>query len=178
MRCVALLRNVNQGQRGHPSTADILGAFEDAGCLGAVPFQSNGTVVFEADDPATAAEAVVASIAARAGLERDCFWIPFDDLVSVVDEHGATPDPHRHEFTLHSGGTIDPAHPDVASEAAYRRCELVATGAGWALTRNERDGDGNATPVIERVTGGQATSRGLRTVVRLVDRFATAESRR
>lgn len=30
MRCVALMRNVNQGQRGHPSTADVVGGFADA----------------------------------------------------------------------------------------------------------------------------------------------------
>lgn len=174
MRCVAFLRNVNQGQRGHPSTADILAGFADAGCRDAVPFQSNGTIVFESEDPAAVIEKVVPSIAARTGLERDAFWIPFDALVAVVDAHAPTPDPHRHEFTLHGDDRIDRADPDVIREAAHRRCEIVATGPGWALTRNERDGDGNATPVIERLTGGRATSRGLPTLVRLVDRFAEA----
>lgn len=172
MRCVAFLRNVNQGQRGHPSTADILAAFTDAGCRDAVPFQSNGTVVFEADDPAAVTETVVASIAARTGLEREAFWMPFDSLVAVVEAHGATPDPRRHEFTLHGGGTIDPTDPDVVNEAVSRRCEIVGSGTGWTLIRNERDGEGNATPVIERITRGRATSRGLPTLVRLVGRFA------
>ena len=44
MRCVAFLRNVNQGQRGHPSTADIIAGFADAGCPDVELFQSNGTV--------------------------------------------------------------------------------------------------------------------------------------
>ena len=172
MRCVAFLRNVNQGQRGHPSTADIMAAFADAGCLDAVPFQSNGTVVFEADDPPAVAETVVASIAARSGLDRDVFWIPFDDLVAVVDAHGTVPDPRQHEFTLHSGGTIDPADPEVVSEAAVRRCEIVDAGAGWALTRTQREGEGHATPTVEQLVGERASSRGLPTLVRLVDRFA------
>ena len=38
MRCVAFLRNVNQGQRGHPSTADIVAGFADAGCHDAEKF--------------------------------------------------------------------------------------------------------------------------------------------
>lgn len=174
MRCVAFLRNVNQGQRGHPSTADILAAFENAGCPDAVPFQSNGTIVFEADDPAAVTETLTASIAARTGLERDAFWIPFADLVDIVEAHGAIPDPRQHEFTLHGAGTIDPAGPEVIREAAHRRCEIVDSGPGWVLTRNERDGEGNATPVVERLSGGRATSRGLPTLVRLVARFAEA----
>lgn len=172
MRCVAFLRNVNQGQRGHPSTADILAAFEDAGCRDAVPFQSNGTIVFEADDPAAVAETVVASIAARTGLERDAFWIGLDDLVEIADAHATAPDPHRHEFTLHGGGTIDPTDAEVIREAAYRRCEVVDSGRGWTIIRNERDGEGNATPVVERITAGRATSRGLPTLIRLAGRFA------
>lgn len=172
MRCVAFLRNVNQGQRGHSSTADILAAFADAGCPGAVLFQSNGTIVFDAEDPAAVAETVVASIAARTGLERDAFWMPFADLVEIVEAHDATADPRRHEFTLHGGDTIDPTDPEVIRQAAYRRCEVIDSGLGWALTRNERDGEGNATPMIERVTGGHATSRGLPTLIRLAGRFA------
>lgn len=172
MRYVAFLRNVNQGQRGHPSTADILAAFANAGCRDTVPFQSNGTVVFDADDPAAVIETVVASIAARSGLERDAFSIALDDLAAVVEAHGASPDARRFEFTLHHGGTIDPMDGDAMREAALRRCEIVDTGPGWALVRNEREGEGNATPVVERLTGGPASSRGLPTLVRLVDRFA------
>jgi hypothetical protein len=172
MRCVAFLRNVNQGQRGHPSTADILAGFADAGCPDAVPFQSNGTVLFDAEHPADALETVVASIAAHSGLERDGFWLLLAEIVRVVDVHGASPAPRRYEFTVHGGGTIDTAEPAVVESAAFRRCEIVDSGAGWTLTRNQRDGEGNATPVIEQVTGGPASSRGLPTLVRLVDRFA------
>lgn len=64
---VALLRNVNQGQAGHPSTSDIRDAFAVAGCPDAVTFQSNGTVVFESDDPDAVVETVIATLAARVG---------------------------------------------------------------------------------------------------------------
>jgi hypothetical protein len=172
MRCVAFLRNVNQGQRGHPATSDITAAFADAGCPDAVTFQSNGTVLFDSEDPGAVADAVAVSIVARTGLDRDCFWIPFAVLVEVVDAHGAAPEPRRYEFTLHRGGSIEPADPEVQQEAALRRCRIVDAGPFWALTRNDREGEGNATPVIERLTGGRASSRGLPTLVRLVDRFA------
>ena len=171
MRCVAFLRNVNQGQRGHPSTADILAGFADAGCRDVVPFQSNGTILFDSDDPAAVVETVAASIAARSGLERDAFWIPFDELVAVVDRHGDVPDPRQHEFTVHGGGTIDRGDPEVVRTADARRCDIVDTGPGWTLTRNRNAGEGNATPTIEQLTGGRASSRGLPTLVRLVARF-------
>jgi uncharacterized protein (DUF1697 family) len=172
MRHVAFLRNVNQGQRGHPSTDDIRAAFSDAGCPDAVPFQSNGTILFDADDAAAVMETVVASITARSGLERDAFAVPFAELATVVETHGTTLDPRRFEFTLHHGGTVDVGDPAVIQHASQHRCELVDAGPGWALVRNQREGEGNATPVIQRLTGGPASSRGLPTLVRLVDRFA------
>jgi uncharacterized protein (DUF1697 family) len=71
MRMVALLRNVNHGQRGHPFTEDVLGAFRDAGCADPVCFQSNGTVIFDADPVTEIIADVMLSLAARSGVERD-----------------------------------------------------------------------------------------------------------
>ena len=65
---VAFLRNVNQGQRGHPSTDDILAAFADAGVDDALAFQTNGTIVFTCDDPQTTVEAAQGSLFARSGV--------------------------------------------------------------------------------------------------------------
>ena len=62
---VAFVRNLNQGQRGHVSTTDLVAAFDDAGCHDASPFQSNGTIVFSGE-AAHAADAMCA-LAARTG---------------------------------------------------------------------------------------------------------------
>lgn len=59
------------------------------------------------------------------------------------------------------------------SLAAQYGCTLVDAGPGWTLVHNDVDGQGNATPMLERLTGGRATSRGLPTLVRLVARFGT-----
>jgi uncharacterized protein (DUF1697 family) len=173
MRCVAFMRNVNQGQRGHPSTADIVAGFADAGCPGVRTFQSNGTVLFDSDEPAESVESAAEAIAARSGHDRDILWIPLAELAAIVDQHGATPDPRRHEFTLHRGGTVDAHAPDAISLTAQARCSIVDAGPGWALVRNDIDGQGNATPVLERLTGDRATSRGLPTLVRLIARFGS-----
>jgi uncharacterized protein (DUF1697 family) len=165
------MRNVNQGQRGHPSTGDILAGFADAGCIGVQTFQSNGTILFDADKPAEAIAQAADAIAARSGHERDILWIALSVLTAVVDEHGATPEPRRFEFTLHRGRQIDPHDAGVLRIGAENRCAIVATGRGWALVRNDVEGEGHATPVLERLSGARATSRGLPTLIRLVSRF-------
>lgn len=172
MRQVAFFRNVNQGQRGHPATADLLAAFADAGCTTAVPFQSNGTVVFDSPHPEIVVSDAAMALAARSGHERQGFGMPLATLARIVDGHTGEADVARRELTLHSGGTIDPDDPGVIGEAAHRRCLIVDSGDGWVVSVNERDRESNATPVVERITGLAATSRGMPTLARLVDRFA------
>ncbi len=172
MRWVALLRNVNQGQRGHPSTADIRAGFADAGCRDIELFQSNGTVLFDADDPVEAAERASAEIASRSGHERAVFCIELGSLADVVARHSDAGHLRRYEFTLHSGGHLDLEAADVRKETGLHRCEIVDSGLGWAVVCNRIDGEGHATPVIESLTGAPATSRGMPTLARLIGRFA------
>src|SRR5215207_463398 len=122
MRCVAFMRNVNQGQRGHPATADILAGFADAGCPDIQTFQSNGTIVFDSAEPAAVVAQAADAIAVRSGYERDILWIPLCEVAAVVDEHGTTPEPRRFEFTLYSGAMIDPLDARVVSRAMEHRC--------------------------------------------------------
>ncbi|WZH37397.1 MAG: DUF1697 domain-containing protein [Microbacterium enclense] len=169
MRHVAFVRNLNQGQRGHASTADLVAAFADAGCQNPTSFQSNGTLVFEGD--ATLAADALSALAARTGVTREVFTLGLDELAGIVAAHRDTEDAARRELTLHAPTTIA-LDERTAAEARRRRCVIVASGPGWAVTRNERDRESHATPVIERLTGAPATSRGIPTLTRLIDRFA------
>ncbi|MHC2998143.1 DUF1697 domain-containing protein [Microbacterium sp. HJ5] len=168
---VAFVRNLNQGQRGHPLTRDLLDAFEDAGCRDPACFQSNGTVVFAADDPGTAVVDAMQALAARSGVERETFAMALEQVAAIVEAHAGAADADRRELTLHAGGIIDRSDPDVVGEAARRRCVIVDAGPGWVVSSNERPRESNATPVVERLTGSPATSRGLPTLVRLIGRF-------
>lgn len=168
MRRVAFVRNLNQGQRGHVSTEQLVTAFRYAGCHDVMPFQSNGTVVFAGH--AVLAVDAMSALAASAGVERGVFTMGMDELVTLVHAHGFTEDAARRELTLHAPVRI-PLDDHAAAQAARRRCALVETGVGWAVTVNERERESNATPVLERLTGGPATSRGLPTLVRLIDRL-------
>ncbi|KAA9151865.1 DUF1697 domain-containing protein [Microbacterium lushaniae] len=171
MRHVVFLRNVNQGQRGHPSTADILSAFADAAYPDAVTYRSNGTVVVGgAIDDAGVAD-VVAALAARSGAERGAFRMPMAELPRIIDAFGGGPEAPRRELTLHAGSVLEIEDATVSAAAARWRCRFLGAGAGWVVTENERDRESNATPLVEHLTGMPATSRGLRTVAGLVDRF-------
>lgn len=167
MRQVAFVRNLNQGQRGHVSTAELLAAFRAAGCEDPHAFRSNGTVVF-GGDPGSAADAV-GVLAARTGVGREVFVVALGQLVDIVSDHADTPDAHRRELTLHAPVTIADDER-TAREAARRRCRVLQTGPGWAVLVNERERESNATPVLERITGAPASSRGIPTLAGLVDR--------
>ncbi|WP_344736882.1 hypothetical protein [Microbacterium awajiense] len=47
---------------------------------------------------------------------------------------------------------------------------MLDAGEGWVVTLNDRERESNATPTVERLTGGRATSRSMTTVRRLLDR--------
>jgi uncharacterized protein (DUF1697 family) len=165
MRHVALLRSLNQGQNGSPSSSALVEAFERAGAMDVSLFQGNGTVLFHASRPHECADA-----AARLLAESS----PWHDVVRVrglewvihrVAEMEAlrAPDPRCVELSLFEEGV------DAASRLpiAGRRCQVVAGGPGFAVTVNERADESNATPTLERALGVRATSRGLPTLQRL-----------
>ena len=170
MRQVAFVRNLNQGQRGHVTTTDLLAAFAAAGCGDPTAFRSNGTVVFDGD--AASAQAAADVLAARTGVQRNVFVLPLDVVAAVVAELGGAPDSGRLELTLHAPVTIV-LDERTQREAARRRCRLLRTGHGWAVTENDRDRESNATPVVERLTGEPASSRGFPTLTALVRRSSS-----
>ena len=98
--------------------------------------------------------------------------MPLPDLTAIVEAHAIESDAARRELTLHGGGELAPEDPEVVRVASHRRCLIVDAGEGWIVSVNDRDRESNATPVAELLTGTRATSRGLPTLVRLIDRFA------
>ncbi len=174
VQCVAFLRNVNQGQRGHPSTDDVVASFLLTGAHDVRTFRSNGTVLFSSTDADGVVADALHALAVRSGAERDGFWMPWLEVVNIVGRHAARNDAQRCELTLHHGGIIDVEDAESSRTAAHRRCRIVEVGPGWIVTTNERDAESNATPVAERLSGGPATSRGLPTLLRLIERERAA----
>jgi uncharacterized protein (DUF1697 family) len=168
---VAFFRNVNQGQRGHPSTADLVDAFRAAGADDASSFQSNGTILFTAMDAAALAIDIRERLAAR-GVFDDLVEVRSLDFIErVVVEHATAADGHRRELALFDIALRLGESSTVVREATRRRCSVVDDGPGWAVVRNDRDRQSNGTPTVQAITGSPATSRGMPTLVRLVERF-------
>ncbi len=173
---VALVRNVNLGQRGHPSTEQVLHAFTKAGAVSATSVRSNGTIVLQApDNEATAiAHRAVEVLAVEAGVEREAFSMPLDALRALVAEHGVEGDSERRELTLHDGPALQSDDPRLIEAERRAHCTVLDSGPGWVVTLNHRDRQSNGTPLVEFVLGVPATSRGLSTLVMVCDRFTDA----
>lgn len=172
-RHVALVRNVNVGQRGHPSADELRAAFAEAGATDALSFQSNGTIVFTAStaDADDLAQDAVAALARATGHEREVFTASLASLRPLVDEHGSAPDAHRRELTLHDGPELRPDTAGLLEAERRAHATVLEAGAGWVVTLNHRDRQSNGTPLVEQVLGVPATSRGLPTLLRVVGRF-------
>lgn len=169
MESVAFLRNVNQGQRGQPTTHAIVAAFEWAGARGVRSFQSNGTVLFGADDPDSVSDAARQRLARDTGVDTVVFARPLAFIAGLVDAHADAETLARRELTLFDTGRAIVDDAAVNAEAARRRCAIVARGAGWAVVENGADRQSNGTPALEAALGVPATSRGLPTLLRLID---------
>lgn len=155
---VAFLRNLNQGQRGNPTTAQLVVAFGAAGASQVRPVRGNGTVVLSAADPQACTDAAVSALAASSPWHDVGFALDVEVLAGALV---AVPeDDARWEFSALGAGPL-PTPPLVG-----RRCEVVAAGPGWAVSRNERDRESFATPTLERALGRPVTSRGVATVRR------------
>ncbi|WP_164743452.1 DUF1697 domain-containing protein [Microbacterium sulfonylureivorans] len=170
MDSVAFLRNVNQGQRGQPATHDIVAAFERAGAHDVRPFQSNGTVLFTAVDPDAVAESARGHLALDCGIDTVVFVRPLTFVAQVVERHADASSFTRRELTLFDVDTLIADDRAAGAQAMRRRCAVVEHGAGWAVVENDADRQSNGTPTIEAALGTPATSRGLPTLLRLIDR--------
>ncbi|KAA9111544.1 GNAT family N-acetyltransferase [Microbacterium rhizomatis] len=182
-RCVAFFRNVNQGQRGHPSGTHLGEAMTDAGFLGSEGFRANGIVVGTAvGAPAQLAADTADALAARSGLQRAVFVLAFDEVADIVDAFAPV------DVDRLQPGVADGVAPDEVSHLEFsvfdRRvvvegvpvrgihCEVIASGHGWAVTRNDHVDRSQGTPTIERLIGSPVTSRGMSTMRGLVRRYS------
>ncbi|UYN84425.1 MAG: DUF1697 domain-containing protein [Microcella sp.] len=173
---VALLRNVNVGQRASPTTAQILAAFAEATIVDAQTFQSNGTVIFTASPDAaqSLAQDAVAALARATGLDREVFTRPLESLRPIVEQHGDTADARLRELTLHDGPRLLSDDPAVLDAERRARCTVLDSGTGWAVVLNHREHQGNGTPLVERIVGTPASSRGIPTMTRLLEKYGAS----
>jgi hypothetical protein len=167
-RHVAFLRNLDLGQRGSPTRAELLRAFDEAGAHDVESFHVNGTVIFTSSSPARTRDRAcsrlirdtdwcdVAPVRSRAwliGLAGVLEGIVGNAEVSLFDV--------RREFPQ-----ALPWRPDTG------RLTVVTADQRHAIAVNDEPRRSFATPTLERLLGVPITSRGSGTVLRLVQRLA------
>ena len=155
MPSIAFFRNLNQGQRGCPSTEELRAAFRAAGARDIKPVRGNGTVLFESLDPETTARAVRGRLPPWDDdvFVRNSDWLA--DLLTTVSSDD------RAEVTLFEPTVTAPAQRG-------KRCEIVSSGPGYAIVLNDSAGQSDGTATVERMLGLPATSRGVPTLRRVV----------
>ena len=161
---VAFFRDLNQGQRGSPTSGVLEQVFREVGATSVALYRSNGTVRFASEAPDACAQAAAELVIERSGWDDVYFVRPLAELQALAHDF-VSQDPdelRRTELSL-----FDPALA-FAGKLAGRRCRVVSGGAGFAVTLNDRDGISDATPTLERALNTRVTSRGLPTILGLV----------
>jgi hypothetical protein len=167
---VAFFRNLNLGQRrSHsPTRPQLLEAFAGAGATSAVSFQTNGTVIFESGSrsPQCLADEAVTLLTPICGyadmaVARPVEWLLELDLARVPDNaelsffDGPDPFPESLPWTAPRGGLT-----------------VVSADARHAVSVNDVERTSGATWVLEDLLGVPVTSRGVRTMRRLLGRLS------
>ncbi|MFJ4878929.1 DUF1697 domain-containing protein [Streptomyces sp. NPDC088745] len=172
---VVFYRNLNLGHRNSPDRATLEGALTEAGAREVRSFQTNGTVLFTAEDPTGVVAKAAARLRTAAGFTEPGMVRDLAELAAIMGESPFsaydTSDPvRRPALTFFDGGTplgvtLPWANPkdDVEFVGLYE-------GLVLSLVRQTRDGaaGGSPTTEVERLTGVPATTRVLGTVERLL----------
>lgn len=170
MHQVAFFRNMNLGQARSrsPRSSDLVDAFTAAGASGVVNFQTNGTVIFQGDQPQRIAAEVVRLLTGVTGYNDLVVVRTADWLVALADR--LDPDLPAAEVTLYD----DPALPRLD----LPHVERVRSGALTIVHLDEQHaitsiaGSGiSAGPVLTGLVGVPVTCRGVPTMIRLGKRL-------
>lgn len=173
---VVLYRAMNLGHRGSPVRAELEAALLAAGARAVRSFQTNGTVLLDPGDDASAAERVVREaaprLAERSGYTHAALVRPLADVAAAIDgdPFALTRDERTYRDTLTFVDGGQPLPLDLPWTDERDLLDLVAARPGVVLGV-VRGGPGTwADPnsLVERLTGGVATTRTLGTVRRLL----------
>lgn len=168
---VAFFRNMNLGQARSrsPRSVALVDAFTAAGAESATNFQTNGTVIFSAADPAAVIERVRPLLLAATG---------YSDAVIVRSHAWLAELGPRLDSGLHGGEVALFDAPEVpvlelpwvdgAGEVAIVELDERHAVTGWAAAGTAH----GSNPTLTRMLGVPVTCRGIPTMIRLAARLS------
>jgi len=163
---VAFFRNLNVGQRNNPTTSQLVSAFYSAGAVEAFSVQGNGTVVFSALQATRVCDDALLTVQSVCAYSGIAMVRPLSRVLQLAEQFDTSEVVSRLELSVFDHVESFP----VGLPLAGRRCRIVMAGRDYAITENEREGESNATLVLERILQVPVTSRGAPTILRLAAR--------
>jgi uncharacterized protein (DUF1697 family) len=175
---VVFYRSMNLGHQGSPRREQLEGALAANGATRVSSFQTNGTVVFEAES-LSAAKGIVtnaeAKVQADSGYRDAAFVRVVSELAEVVSRdpfRGATDErTYREMITFFDGGRWDLGTPWTN---AKDNVDIIEVHPDYALSVIRKRGSTAGSPTLELESRLRvpATTRTMGTVARLVKSFA------
>ena len=174
---VVFYRNLNLGHAGSPNRAQLEGARERGGALRVRSFQTNGTVLLEAEAPERVVAAAASELGSLAGYDDAAIVRPLADLERVlalgVFEKHQSRRTYRETVTFFQGSK----EPSWSTPWTNSKDDVdvlhIGDGIALSLIRKPRNSAGSPTFELERATGGVATTRTRGSIDRLLNAAAT-----
>lgn len=170
MTFVALFRNLNLGHDASPTRAQLESAFTDAGARHVRSFQTNGTVVFTADDPDSVIAATLQQLRGCCGYDDCAFIRSTKDIRILLDRlppPECSPDIYRETISFFdtdqiAGGSRLPAKDPLVALISLHPDHAHATIAKVGSRV------GNVTRHLETLLESSVTTRTRGTIERLL----------
>ncbi|MEZ7660957.1 DUF1697 domain-containing protein [Rothia dentocariosa] len=169
---VVFYRNLNLGHSGSPNREQLETALLDAGAKRVRSFQTNGTVLIEANNPADVVAKAERGIRDASGYEDAAFVRNLADLEKLlalgVFEKYPSPRTYRETVTFFKGDRTPSWPLPWTNHKDDVDVLFVDDGIALSLIRKPRNSAGSPTYEIEREIGGIATTRNRGTLERLL----------
>lgn len=168
-RSVAFFRNLNLGHRRSPVRPQLIEAFLSSGATDAVSFQTNGTVVFTAEDPRATARAARDALAVVGYTDP----VMVCTLTTVTTVAAFPDDPGFAECCVSFFDPLEPV-PDIPRTSTNGLAEILLVGKDHAVSgvRRVEGRMGDPNGHLEKSLGAPVTTRTLGTIRRLAAKFA------
>ena len=165
-------RNLNLGHRGSPTREQLEEALLRGGAQRVRSFQTNGTALVVADDPARVVRGAAQPLAQSAGYDGVAMVRTVSGLREVLDaDHfaGHTDErTYRETFTFFDEGRVPAWRLPWTNPRGDVDVIHVAAGIALGVIRQEKSSAGNVTAEIEKAIGGLATTRTKGSIERLL----------
>lgn len=167
MKHVALFRNLNLGHRGSPTKAVLVDAF--GGPSAASSFQTNGTIVFDAEEPESVTDSARSRLA-TAGFHHSCAVRTLADITSLAEEAPEV-DPAENVYRLMASFFDTAGRPEVSvplrSPDDLVELRSLSDSHAWSVCWKPKNTAGNVTGFLESLLDVPVTTRTAATLERL-----------